>query len=58
MIWTTSTPVTPRILHDHDYSAGGGYALGPGLGYYGGGGIDILLVLLLLYFLFGRRSRI
>jgi hypothetical protein len=56
MIWTTSTPVTPRILHDHDYSAGGGYALGPGLGYYGGGGIDILLVL--LYFLFGRRSRI
>jgi hypothetical protein len=38
---------------------GGGYYMGPGLGYYGGGGIDILLGILLIYLLFGRgRSRL
>jgi hypothetical protein len=38
---------------------GGGYYMGPGLGYYGGGGIDIVLGILLVWLLFGRgRTRL
>ncbi len=38
---------------------GGGYAMGPGLGYYGGGTLDIILGLIVVYLLFGRgRSRL
>lgn len=36
---------------------GGGYYMGPGLGYYGGGGLDLILVLVILYLLFGRGRR-
>jgi hypothetical protein len=38
---------------------GGGYYMGPGLGYYGGGGIDLIILLVILYLLFGRgRERL
>lgn len=38
---------------------GGGYYMGPGVGYYGGGTVDILLGLFLVYLIFGRgRSRL
>ncbi len=38
---------------------GGGYSMGPGLGYYGGGTLDIIIGLIILYLLFGRgRSRL
>ena len=38
---------------------GGGYYMGPGLGYYGGGAIDLILVIVILYLIFGRgRTRI
>jgi hypothetical protein len=33
----------------------GGYYMGPGLGYYGGGTIDILLVLIVVYLIYGRN---
>lgn len=32
----------------------GGYRMGPGLGYYGGGGIGLLLLLVILWMLFGH----
>jgi hypothetical protein len=38
---------------------GGGYSMGPGLGYYGGGGLDIIIGLVIVYLIFGRgRSRL
>jgi hypothetical protein len=38
---------------------GGGYYMGPGVGYYGGGTLDIIIVLVIVYLLFGRgRSRL
>jgi hypothetical protein len=38
---------------------GGGYYMGPGLGYYGGGTVDIILGLIIVYLLYGRgRSRL
>ncbi len=38
---------------------GGGYYMGPGVGYYGGGTVDLILLLVILYLLFGRgRSRL
>ncbi len=38
---------------------GGGYAMGPGLGYYGGGSLDIIIGLIIVYLIFGRgRSRL
>jgi hypothetical protein len=38
---------------------GGGYSMGPGIGYYGGGGLDIILGLIIVYLIFGRgRSRL
>ena len=38
---------------------GGGYYMGPGVGYYGGGTVDIIIGLILVYLLFGRgRSRL
>jgi hypothetical protein len=38
---------------------GGGYYMGPGLGYYGGGGLSIILALIVIYLLFGRgRGRL
>ncbi len=38
---------------------GGGYYMGPGVGYYGGGTLDILLGLVIVYLLFGRgRTRL
>jgi len=33
--------------------------MGPGVGYYGGGGIDLIILLVILYLLFGRdRGRL
>ena len=38
---------------------GGGYYMGPGVGYYGGGTLDIILALIIIYLFFGRgRSRL
>lgn len=38
---------------------GGGFFMGPGVGYYGGGTLDIIIGLVLIYLLFGRgRSRL
>jgi hypothetical protein len=38
---------------------GGGYYMGPGVGYYGGGTIDLIIILVILYLLFGRgRTRL
>ncbi len=38
---------------------GGGAYMGPGVGYYGGGVIDIIIALVILYLIFGRgRSRL
>jgi len=38
---------------------GGGYYMGPGIGYYGGGTLDIILVLIIIYVVLGRgRSRL
>ncbi len=38
---------------------GGGYYMGPGVGYYGGGTVEIILGVILIYLLFGRgRSRL
>ncbi len=38
---------------------GGGYYMGPGIGYYGGGGLDLIIGLVLVYLFFGRgRSRL
>ena len=38
---------------------GGGYYMGPGVGYYGGGTVDILIGIVIIYLLFGRgRSRL
>ncbi len=38
---------------------GGGYAMGPGVGYYGGGTLDIIIGLVIVYLIFGRgRSRL
>jgi hypothetical protein len=38
---------------------GGGYSMGPGVGYYGGGGISLPLLIISLFLLFGRgRSRL
>lgn len=38
---------------------GGGYYMGPGVGYYGGGIVDVLILLVILYLLFGRgRTRL
>ncbi len=38
---------------------GGGYYMGPGVGYYGGGTVDILIGLVIVYLIFGRgRSRL
>jgi hypothetical protein len=38
---------------------GGGYYMGPGVGYYGGGTLDIIIGLIIIYLLFGRgRSRL
>jgi len=38
---------------------GGGYYVGPGVGYYGGGAIDLILLVVILYLLFGRgRTRL
>ena len=38
---------------------GGGYYMGPGVGYYGGGTLDIIIGLVIVYLLFGRgRSRL
>jgi hypothetical protein len=38
---------------------GGGYYMGPGVGYYGGGTLEIILGLIILYLIFGRgRSRL
>jgi hypothetical protein len=31
----------------------GGYRLGPGIGYYGGGGLGLILLILILWLLFG-----
>jgi hypothetical protein len=36
---------------------GGGYYMGPGIGYYGGGGLDLVLIIVLLFLLFGRGRR-
>jgi hypothetical protein len=33
---------------------GGGYAMGPGVGYYGGGVLDLVLLLVILWLFFGR----
>jgi hypothetical protein len=33
----------------------GGYRLGPGLGYYGGGGLSLIILLVILWLLFGHR---
>ena len=35
---------------------GGGYYMGPGVGYYGGGTLDIILGLVIVYLIFGRGS--
>jgi len=38
---------------------GGGYYMGPGMGYYGGGTVDIIIGMVIIYLLFGRgRSRL
>jgi hypothetical protein len=37
---------------------GGGYYMGPGIGYYGGGGISIILLIVILYLLLGSRSSV
>jgi hypothetical protein len=37
---------------------GGGYYMGPGVGYYGGGALDIILGLIVVYLLFGRGRRL
>jgi len=38
---------------------GGGYYMGPGVGYYGGGTLDIIIGLIIIYLLFGRgRTRL
>jgi hypothetical protein len=38
---------------------GSGYYIGPGVGYYGGGAVDIIIGLIIVYLLFGRgRSRL
>jgi hypothetical protein len=38
---------------------GGGFYMGPGVGYYGGGTVDIVIGLIIVYLLFGRgRSRL
>jgi hypothetical protein len=38
---------------------GGGYYMGPGIGYYGGGGLDLILLIVILYLFFGRgRTRL
>lgn len=38
---------------------GGGYYMGPGVGYYGGGTLDIIIGLVIVYLLYGRgRSRL
>lgn len=38
---------------------GGGYYMGPGVGYYGGGTLEIILGLVIIYLIFGRgRSRL
>ncbi len=37
---------------------GGGYYMGPGIGYYGGGGVDLVLALIVIYLVFGRGRRI
>jgi hypothetical protein len=34
---------------------GGGYYIGPGLGYYGGGAVDIVLGLIVVYLIYGRN---
>jgi hypothetical protein len=40
-------------------AGGGGYYMGPGIGYYGGGTVDIIIGLIIIYLLFGRgRSRL
>ena len=37
----------------------GGYYMGPGVGYYGGGTLDIIIGLIIVYLIFGRgRSRL
>ncbi len=37
----------------------GGYYMGPGVGYYGGGTLDIIIGLIIIYLLFGRgRTRL
>ena len=38
---------------------GGGFYMGPGVGYYGGGAIDLILAIVIIYLIFGRgRTRI
>lgn len=38
---------------------GGGYYMGPGVGYYGGGTLDLILALVIIYLVFGRgRARL
>jgi hypothetical protein len=38
---------------------GGGYYMGPGIGYYGGGGISLILGVIVIYLIFGRgRERL
>ena len=37
---------------------GGGYYMGPCLGYYGGGGLSLVLAAILLYLIFGRGRRL
>jgi hypothetical protein len=32
--------------------------MGPGVGYYGGGGLDLILLIVILYLVFGRGRRI
>ncbi len=41
------------------FVGGGGYYMGPGVGYYGGGGLDLILGIVIIYLIFGRgRSRL
>lgn len=47
-----------HAYHDLDCAllavGGGGYYMGPGVGYYSGGGLDNVLIIMLHYLLFGR----
>ena len=42
---------TAPQAHDMRHVKDGGYRVGPGLGYYGGGGISLILVIVLILLL-------